>query len=417
MRGRTNAGNGGIFLNATTDTFEVASGNITAGDFIEYYYDETVKSISGTSIYDKAFLVDASQNLYVTVNSGYVTLFTYANNVITTVASYNNTTVTQLFKYTDTKYISSDGKVFAINTTNRTITLEATLTLSINGIFNGYLVKVTKNSSGYTIVTYSYSGGSATQVDTKTFTDGNAPYETLKGVCVFNYGIAYAVRGYDTSTSTKHGYGLVEIVDLSSTGYIGDKTEVILYNVSHSTTSMVSGNIDFMSDTALNGVFLPVRHYNTNGTTTTQNYYYKLIAVMNQNAIVNIHTAHAGNMPVISESYLGTGYLYFFTSDYQNNVIELHKVDMNTLAESKLDTVSQDARSVFHFTGNDWAFLTVDSSNIDYQNVVISGDIIVQGELTNTVKEWTGNINPLGVAKQSGSAGDTIEVYIPQVNV
>ena len=145
MRGRTNEGNGGIFLNATTDTFEVASGNITAGDFVEYYYDETVKTILGTSIYDKAFLVDASQNLYVTVNSGYVTLFTYANNVITTVASYNNTTVTQLFKYTDTKYISSDGKVFAINTTNRTITLEATLTLSINGIYKGYLVKVVKS--------------------------------------------------------------------------------------------------------------------------------------------------------------------------------------------------------------------------------------------------------------------------------
>jgi len=416
MRGRTNAGNGGIFLNATTDTFEVASGNITAGDFVEYYYDETVKTISGTSIYDKAFLVDASQNLYVTVISGYITLFTYANNVITIITSYNSTTVSTIYKYSTTKYMSADGKMFVINTTNKTISLESDVQLNINGIFNEYLVEVIKSSSGYTITTYSYSGGTTTQVDTKTFTSTNLSGETLKGVCIFGYGIAYAVKFTGMQGSKYWAMGTVNIVAISNIGVIGDKTEIVMYDVKGETSQKANGDLNFIADTALNGTFIFVRHYNTNGYQTTFNYYYKLIAVYNQNAIVNIHSAHTSWSPISSDAYMGTGYMYFFTTD-RNSLCELHKVDLNTLTETKIDSLSQKIDNVFHFTGNDWAFLTVDSSDIDYQNVVISGDKIVQGELTNTVKEWTGNLNPLGVAKQSGTAGDTIEVYIPQVNV
>ena len=92
MRGRTNASNGGIFLNATTDNFEVATGNsIVAGDFVEYQYDTGVEPLNSTFKIN-AYLVDNTTHTYIGVIGDYPTLFTYINKEITIVATYQTAT-------------------------------------------------------------------------------------------------------------------------------------------------------------------------------------------------------------------------------------------------------------------------------------------------------------------------------------
>ena len=77
MRGRTNASNGGIFLNATTDDFEVATGNtIVAGDFVEYHYDSEIKDLSIVSSNNDIRIYDRiNDNLFVGINLGLLTIF------------------------------------------------------------------------------------------------------------------------------------------------------------------------------------------------------------------------------------------------------------------------------------------------------------------------------------------------------
>lgn len=419
MRGRTNASNGGIFLNATTDDFEVATGNnIVAGDFVEYHYDTAEKTISGSSFSEECFLVDATAKLYITRLSGYATLITYDNGTITIEDSYTTAQSTELVKYNDTTYLSTSGDVFTVDVANKTLTLSSNINKTFQHKVGNYLVSVERSGSStvtYTVKTFSCADlSNITLVDTKSVTDQSGSQLVIGKS--FNDGVCFAINLVYNSGSSHMAYVklVFAYIDLSN-GLITSIQSKALFDDSPS--SSVSSFFYFVGN-AIGDRYIYVHYYH--GYSGHYTYKDEIYDTASRDLKNSLSFAN-NNYTVRSNYFERNGYYYWLVYTAEtNNVFSavLYKTDIVTGLSELCDSISVTVNTspLWVFANNDFALLRVSSPSIYYKIVKAINDQIVEGTLTDTVQEWSGGLNPLGVAKQSGNAGDTIAVYIPQVN-
>ena len=414
MRGRTNATNGGIFLNATTDTFEVASGNnIVAGDFVEYVYDTEYTSLEG-SFTTKNYLVDSTTNLYIAIKETIPTLFTFDGETITVVGTYPYN-ASYLVKYSDTIYIASNTDaiyVLEVDVQNQSFNLIASKTgigyINFRYDTDTFLCVIpTSSSNNGAIRVYNCSDlTNITLLKTNTNKTCNTP------LCVYD-GVMYCVYG-----ATGSSYGRMYMFPYTINTSTGDVTQGTLIEIAStgSSASAVSSAVYPLSSKLLDDRFLIFGYRFTSYSSTAvwmcvydfvQNA--KVVDEFYQidNKFVTSHYSSEikddGTIVICSPGASGEfrGFV-LFKFDKTNLTLSILDYKESSVSDNRILDYQNNKYSIHH----KGAYLPFEVSN----------NKLIVGELTDTVQQWQGSGNPMGVAKQSGTAGDTIEVYIPQVN-
>lgn len=410
MRGRTNASNGGIFLNATTDDFEVATdNNIIAGDFVEYLYDTGVNPLNATFAGD-SYLVDDTTHTYIALIGGFPTLFTYINGEITIVDTYETSSAclvmldaTHYFVFNSTTYYVG---LISCTTSEITLITETASTSSVE------FVRVDSTSMVYR---RSNSGNLY-----KAYTDENYSQINIRSI---NMSSSFNIAGATSNmviTCTKSNSGTTYTNTFSrynaSNLTLIDTFTITTYNY----------GLSFKPQLLFNDRYILT--YNTSKVGSSPFYYYQELRIIDteekrQVVSATVQNEHSGTSSlsfsqnnssnefiVSEEEYISSPanykvWNYLFT--FNNNLGTLTKSEKTELDNTRLTFI------YYKFGEKKYGAMI---NNSGYQNVDITTGRVVFGTPTDTVKEWTGSGNPMGVAKQSGTAGDTIEVYIPQVN-
>lgn len=403
MRGRTNASNGGIFLNATTDSFEVATGNaIVAGDFCEYIYDTGITPLVST-FGNNSYLVDDATHTYIALIGDYPTLYTYINKEITIVSTFQ-TASTCLIQLDATHY-------FVFNDTSKNVGL------------------ISCTTSAITLIDEEYS----TSTSAWSFTRVNATTMVYQHSNSYYLYIASTDENYTTVTLTSKNL-------LSSTNYIVGATSTTVALCTSTSSSGTYTNTIRLYDAS---TFNQVDYFSV---TTYDNFRFGFFPniVFDDRFFLTycIHKVYK------SSSYYYYPYFYILDSVDKRSVTTLAFNDVSNSSpsfslspinsqnkfivkegqymywvafDSALSTLTKSEYTTSNNNGNIYGFNTYDFAlminNQGYTNLDTSSGKVVIGTPTDKVKEWQGSGNPMGVAKQSGTAGDTIEVYIPATNV
>ena len=405
MRGRTNAGNGGIFLNATTDSFEVASGNITAGDFVEYYYDTTEKELSGSIINNsKSYPVGENTGLYMALVNSIPTLYKWVDGLITIVDTYSYTATT-LFPYNGTTFLAGNY-VLSVDVNQEELSLISSSNYTFTAKLNDNIL-ISLNASGHL---YTLNCTDLANISLM------SSISSVSGVfiCAYN-NVVYTLWG---TTST---YGRLYLTPWEVNTETGEITKVTNIEIAStgSSASAVANRQYPLSSVILANRYV-VFAYTFFGSATTAKTICVFDLVEKRKAVSTLlEILNSVNIGDISSSDIdNNGYIIIAekaTGGITEKAVALFRFNPANQTLTKLSSLALDNNysAVFKRSSNSYSLHTNDS----YMELTNTNNVLSIGELTNTVKEWAGSGNPLGVAKQTGSAGSTIEVYIPSVNV
>ena len=406
MRGRTNASNGGIFLNATTDDFEVATGNsIVAGDFVEYHYDTGVEPLNSTFKIN-AYLVDNTTHTYIGVIGDYPTLFTYINKEITIVATYQTATTCLIMLDATHYFVFNDTtrKVGLISCTTSAITLITEEYSTSSSAFSFVRVNATTmaykhNNSNYIYVASTDANYTTISINSKNI---NATFN-IAGATSNSIVIVQSTSSYSTYTNN---FTILDPITLNQTDYF----EIKSYDYS----------LRCLPEIVFNDRYLLVWTTQKVGSSPIK-YYQKIIVIdtVDKREVVNTSFTDASYTSTINVSLANSQnefivYEWLTVGGVSQNYMYWVKFD-STLSSLTVSVYTSNLKSgiIYTFGAKTFALMV---NNEGYINLDTSSGKVIAGTPTNRVKEWTGSGNPLGVAKQSGNAGDTIAVYIPQVN-
>lgn len=431
MRGRTNASNGGIFLNATTDTFEVATGNtIVAGDFCEYVYDTEIKTLTtATSTYDLLNVQKLDNGLYVASYLNYFTVLQMSSGVLSVinqtqygvlsntgrlcVMSNNRVAVISLDSstyYLTVFSVASDGTVtqLAQESVGTTVSSAYNTSISYLGNMGGNVVACVhssylRSSATDTITLHAIDITDTSSVGhySRNITSGMTYNNNFNVIGFGNNKVAYIIKGSSSSSGTVYYY---EKVVTYNEGF----EETVSTSITSSTFSSLAGNL--------------VNYYPDDNKT----YFYNGAGLFDAStdAFYSISYSTIGLSASIDKAInIGNNKAIIYSNS------KYYQIEFNTashsftlLSDTPLSNESGTIVSVSLALGNvvllSYYRNYSSTYTIRYATLSIddSGNVELGG-VTNTVQEWQGSGNPMGVAKQSGTAGDTIEVYIPATNV
>lgn len=416
MRGRTNIGGGGIAINATVEQKEIKSGNIIAGDFVEYY--STPTSISLSSFVNFKFEVNgyliglvgttlvafkngrqvASYVEYTCSKIGQCGNFVifYDNNLrIVGVLSIENDTFTLLDTYTtsddrDANAIwGANGKICYVSYYQSGSTLYVgVLDVSNNGVLSNYykttLTNVSSNSNSVYDVAY-YNGyfyviflGMYAGVSIKLSIDGSnqASIVTTINNIQFQYG-----KNFRTV------YKKNQIIAIAS--YEGD-------TISTSTSNQgYLGLLNFVTG---------------NGNTKTLQNFGEVLTIINDSLLLTSARNYSSN----------TYFTYTINlCSFNDSTLELSILDTIELSDKTYGSITKGLRFSTGGIKDNIVYVQLKGgqSNPGNPDYTISLFEVINNELKDiTQKNYVqtyGNGNPIGVAKDSGVAGDIIDVYVP----
>lgn len=367
MRGRTNA-HSGIVLNATTSNKVVKNTPITAGDFVEYYTESALvdlnyRVIGGTKV----------GNYIVLLLTTGLALLKFQDGKATFVSSYSTNTFTHICEY--------DGKLYGVKSSSGSYIYKMEIANDLI-VDNGY---ITLSSS-----------------------IGQSVYLTnVDGYLVAFSGSKYAVIEDDVvkkldSISLGATINDVEIIDDVTYILSNGESRFATLHVSSDFT-LTATRIAYVSGTEILGIF-------------DDRY-----AIIRQNTNVNVYTVDivAGTYGSTSNSFWSQYYTYNFINlggGYIAGVSSGHTV-LGEYTQGEIVEASHDNVTAFGFYlyDNDKIVATSLSSEKQIKTLIVDRTLkkLTEYQSTNYVIPWAGSGNPIGVAKNSGSAGDTIGVYIP----
>lgn len=414
MKGRTNITDG-IFLNATTEQKTVKSGEtIVAGDFVNY---------SNTS---------AKLDLG-TINKPNKIRFISEDRVL---MRFGNTLSLVELDGVDTNIIASCP--FEI--------------VDYDGDASGRIVVITKQTvSPYTtyIRGYKIADDEFVLVNSVTITNYADSYIYLVGnnIITFGYSSAGAGKPTYTCTATIDDTGRItkgnEFSDTSSTTYRSDSMYASLIKVGNRlcTTAVISGNpVTYKLATIYVLGSEPKISLSTYSSThgfvylcekdSTHAYAYSNegMAIVNiTNGDVTLYPfhnfeAHFQNCYVIADNIILFEKENTFSIAQMNDSSQTTELISNTYGNSDIysggsGSLTGAHSSLFTYDGQIYA---IAGENVGtHQNKIfvmeytddysqISGIMDI-----NEVERWKNNLKPIGVAKDGGTGGDTISVYIP----
>lgn len=381
MKGRTNVLNGGIILNANTVDKEIKTGNIVAGDFVQYYTE------SSTISYD--------EYMYFIGYIGDYTVVAIGNNSTKNIAILKDDVI--LDRYVDHEFnyqpywaviveniiifYSADGSVITLKIVNDKLTLVDIRTPSylyspryVNGKFMGM-----ETNKAYINVCDIDSEGNISEFTRSAFNFNSSDVD-------FKYynGIYYVVgqgsyQGYKFELDSNNqainivsGQGNIDNgFSMFSQFQYGSK---VLYPNSRSTIPICLHDLITGTNVQVAGI-----RGNTSG---------KPIIIQVENSHTYILT------------YGSPFHLYEFDPD---------SVTVSLIASGGSNYSESLAAA---WLKNNIINATIYNST-NRKKLQVYGENIIDIPDVNYVIPYDGNINPIGVAKESGTAGDTIAVYVP----
>ena len=426
MRGRTNVGGGnGIFVNGDIDFYTITEGNsITAGDFVSRKIIPQIQSVYNNSITirggDKI-----SDDMYLFLINNYLTLFRYNGTNISIVRTYTTYTTEDYaydpetgriwgVVYSDTGYnivqfeIQNEKIVF-INKYEENIGDRSTYCYyAKENIF--YRVYGVGSSVGYgytdiIIEKYMISENNSIERASETIRkEGIGNSRSLAVKRKIGNKIYFTISStWGREQDTKSYYERMGVLSISDTSVFD-----ILYSYSF---GYKVGNLTTSTVVEKNNkcIFLASAEKGKE----------KLIIV---DLETNTH-AEFGLINILS-TMSDLGYGYYELSDFlTESLFLLKKNEKCFLLEYNQDTgqIQQYSNMVeikdfyvngaFLNQGNDIILLGINGKTIKFE---FDGTMLLSGEDQKIIQPYDKDIGSIGLAKNSGKAGDSIAVYVPR---
>lgn len=409
MLGRTNAGDGGIILNATIEPKEVATGNsITAGDFVNYYTVSQRATIVGNKkiSYNEMPIVMGDDLCVFPIRTNDTDKFSLflcelSGATLTVKDSYNGRIITSIIKYDDDYFF---------------------------GVYTG---------NGVGVACYSVSNGAISEVSSVQITTSSS-YITNMYYDATSRKIIVGSSGVGTFISVSESMQLSAIAETVALGtnskYISsDGNKIVIFG-----DRFTVRNIDFVNNTTSDAIYDSNQFLSATSGQIIGGHFIgiALLRSESQNVIANIdlntftvqYKATMGESDYIpqtmSEFYNSN---YFAVVDTTAKAVALYRVRTDSyttelVSNIKVDNVTDYSPVVFEKDGYIYKTARSTSSTTSTGNVYMwtyyrnsTSSVISDFIDTDYVINWDGSGNPIGVAKDSGSAGQTINVYVPSV--
>lgn len=443
MKGRTNV-SGGIVLNATTANCIVEDGNtIVAGDFVQTSYHPTVETttlplvnhgdrftpihhvLGNGDILKVYFYVPTSNyekaNVYFDVYDGE----TLQNvNQQSSSMVYGNMYSCSFVNLSDDHFLmvvmrrrttSSNNMnlgVFDIsyNTTTKVLTInDVTFDLytATYSNYSYYTVDAIKYDSTHVILWYN-TYLSVYDITTHSFVSSKSSCleNRYNNAQPFTFTKSSGLYFYDTNKFVAIAYGYIANYVIDETTY--EITEINRYNSTETGTGSRTVRIS-------ERIFASFNAYKSSASGQTNLNYLRY--KVNSDDTINVETAHNDTSYDTRKRYPyhksdGVGYIF----DNQISVAQITEDDFVDY-ERIYNTEIYELVGIQQMAGNAFRVMFYPSSsdnNTRLLNCVIADNEISPSADTTYVKQYATRCN--GVAKQNGSAGDTISVYIPLAN-
>lgn len=460
MRGKTNLRDG-IFLNATTEKKQIAtSQTITAGDFVEYDAIKNMDKI--TNPYLEADISNTegcyriNSDLYMLINKNYLTLLNSSFVVLQTL-TFDNITDIKIIN----DYIVVNGDkltLFKIDGQKLTKTDEITshyryrlAKLNSNEIISADIT-TDYNKKAYIIANIYAFNNDKFEVKAKGVTAyADTSYSsTPVTICIFNESenkIAILVQEQSSTASTCGAYHFA--IDESDYAISYIEGEFIRSALAHTgtsrrfTTSAINpynntilfeeGSNQYISSLTIQLLCSNKGEIFKSAKIKPTDYFKELfqgLAIYSSWNAIGYSSSIGVNIVKENVFYITfTPQYVYSTSNYRIAVVRCEiRNELLVFSNSIfIDFYKGDFTSYFYGCGyvfeNDngdvkFGFIASQSSNDSYYgsyyvDLSYKNGILSVGKKTSYVRRFGGDGNPIGVAKQSGTAGQTIEVYIP----
>lgn len=399
MRGRTNVGGGGIAINASVQNKTIKSGDIVAGDFVEYYTEANVISQSASNEFicniGSYTITKKNASLALFKNKEQVDSFIDYN--ILCACQYNNFVI----------FFSSSNVlgVIAIDTTNDEFSLVDTITASVY----------------------------------------DSSFDDAYSIGARNDKIIVCTKYYYNTSETRYRFALV---DISVTGELsnGIITNYITKNLNFfniKIDSFENASFYFLgsASSTLYCIELIINQDRTiswGNSNTIRNYFTLGSKIFQQDSIVVYDGYNNTNseVPIYIDLSNGIGNLInilgevitniedlkFVTYEESSNLHYLHLYSFNTSTYEAilLDTISIDQPYLSGTTnaivngfanGND--VLAKITGGYNLRIFEINGDFLQEIPDIDYVIPYSGSGRSIGIAKDNGTTDDVIGVYIP----
>jgi len=453
MRGRTNA-DAGLQLNATIGSYEVASGeNIVAGDFVEQYTYVAGTLSNATTATDTERIVYKDNKLFKLSDGNYIAFGNKTNLYHNNDGEYTKVWTEKNEILSGNNIIKLSNDCFLGNFTVDAKVLKATLVhykASDNTIEYKDLVSTTEVSnllttiSPYVWVVKRPNGNY--RVFVKFYDQADYIYYStgildISGSNYSSYSIdvsslvAQFTRSDIGSDSSKRDFAFVVRTSSSETYLISVNSgstfyltfvsgEFNLYNINNSTlTTLNSKTVGRLVCEDSNIDFYTIATNRTITSLIRQRVYFN----PTDPTLFNIYNAETivSDLANSNMRYLTTvnGYDLFVLYEYNSSpeisqlrLIELNKStgEIEALQAVEISATSSTASMfVSEFIDNK-VLITIGNTLIAFKYV--SRNLEAETSTMQKVRGITSQAYIKGVAKQSGTAGETIEVYIPQVS-
>lgn len=416
MRGKTNIGGGGIAINATVEQKTIKSGNIIAGDFVEYYSEP--EYLDQTTVVN--FIFDFGDYLIARPGNGsYITAFKDGEQV-DTYAEYNCYYVDKCGDYI-IFFDHMQGIIGVLSIVNDRFNLVSTLNINL----------AYDNNNKYAIA----GGGGKVCVIKEN--ENSSPYYPTVVICdisnsgiLSNFHVSNPAEAHREVIAAQFYNGYFYVMMNGNGGYYHSyKLEIDAQNEVTIGPSIGEGfikNAGFKIVYKKGAIFGYAYHDGTSSSSGTTNDGYLVLRNVATGNTISKKIANYGEvLSIISDGYMINSKRALISGAYVTKWFVLCRFNENTFEITELDTVEApspnyiDKMIDYNLAGvkNNTIYVqyevdTYISPNNLYLFEIINGNTVQDFSDHQYVKTYQNN-NPIGVAKDSGTAGDTIDVYIP----
>lgn len=381
MKGRTNVGNGGITLNASVVSKTIKTGNITAGDFVEYYTEPSTIS------YD--------EHMYFIGYIGDYTVVAVGNDSSRNIAILKDDII--LDRYVD--YMFNYQPYWAVIVGNIIIFYSANGSVITLKIINDKLTLVDIRTPVY-LYSPRYVNGKFMGMETNKAYINVCDIDSEGNISEFTRS---AFNFNSSSVDFKYYDGIYYAVGQGS--YSGYKFEL---DSNNQAINIVSGQ------GSIDNVFSMFSQFQygskvlyPNSRSTIPICLHDLITGTNVQ-VAGISGATSGG-PVIIQVENGRTYILTY-----NSFFRLYEFDPDSVTVS---LIASGGRNFSTSQATAWLKNNIINAMIynsdDRRKLQIYGEDIIDIPDVNYVIPYSGSIIPIGVAKDSGRTNDIIDVYVP----
>jgi len=387
MKGRTNVLNGGIVLNANTVDKEIKTGNIVAGDFVNYYTENSY--------------IPFSENFYFIANIGDYTVGTSSNSSSGSLVLIKNNEILSRYSTYTVEDIASIGNYIAFSSGKM---------LLIIGIQNDTLVLVDSHEFSENIKFLEVANNKIVA-----FLASRTNYDTCAVCQISQNGQIQELAESSVSTYMQNAYGpdlryyngWYYMLSLSSSGdSYNFKFQVNVNNQIEnlaSTYSLPSSNSKRFLYQKDSKVLYGESAYNS--------YYWVELTTGAYTSVNGING--------IATTRITENGLFLVKRDSTSYSVELYSFNDESVEVTLLSSLNDSGYygtmplGTCWFKGNNAYIRNSDSGTYYVEMADIVNNTLSHHQNKNYVKPYAGGIEPIGVAKESGTAGDTIAVYVP----